>query len=207
MLASPQVLPANTSLVSLMLNGPVPKPVLSFIGAVLSSNALAHGSPAAVGSPPQRAAGTAAGERPGLGPARQQRAGQLEQAQPPANSTFAVSSGLQSRGGKRGASPGPGQAAAPAPALNRSLTVQARSAGAADPEGMRGLAAGGVSDKAAEVFRRHDTDCSGCAPGCGRRGGQPRGHVPHAEQDIVAGIRPFSTRSCSVHAGTLMSRR
>jgi hypothetical protein len=45
--------------------------------------------------------------------------------------------------------------------MSRTLTGQARSAGALDPVGLSGLSGGGGADKAAEVFRRHDTDESG----------------------------------------------
>jgi hypothetical protein len=50
-----QVLPGNSTLVSLMLGGPVPEHVLSFVSAVLSSNANGAASPGSRGSPQQSA--------------------------------------------------------------------------------------------------------------------------------------------------------
>ncbi|GBF88565.1 hypothetical protein Rsub_01280 [Raphidocelis subcapitata] len=169
-----QALPTNASLVNLMLGGPVPEHVLSFIGAVLSSNAAAAaaaragagagaggraGSPGAGspggGSQGTRSPGAASPEPSGGSPGRARRppAAPLPPAGSPPRRPFVV-------GGSR--SPGaPAPPSAARRAMSRTLTAQARSAGALDPIGLTGLSGGGGADKAAEVFRRHDVDESG----------------------------------------------
>jgi hypothetical protein len=69
------------------------------------------------------------------------------------------------------ASPGSGRASQAAAAAAspgsggrgnvRTLSMQARRASVIDPQGLAGLAGGGAANKAAEVFKRHDTDGSG----------------------------------------------
>jgi len=173
------VLPSNTTLVNLMLGGPVPEHVLSFIGAVLSSNAhaatsAAQPSPGRTSPGPNKAAAkigssAAAAPQPLSGPGaspsrrRQLSPGPISPRQnaiSPPRRPFTVPA---SSGGVPGASSGGGGSSGDkrADGLARSLTVQARSLGALDPAGIAGLCGGGGADKAAEVFRRHDVDCSG----------------------------------------------
>jgi hypothetical protein len=45
--------------------------------------------------------------------------------------------------------------------LDRSLTVRAKQLALLDPTGLAGLSGGGSAHKAAEVFKRHDSDASG----------------------------------------------
>jgi hypothetical protein len=65
-----------------------------------------------------------------------------------------------------GARVSPAAAAAASPGSGgrgnvRTLSMQARRASVIDPQGLAGLAGGGAANKAAEVFKRHDTDGSG----------------------------------------------
>lgn len=152
-----QVLPSNASLINLMLGGPVPEHILSFIGAVLSSNAAARGSAASPQRQPMPLQEVPQPPPPQQQQQQQQTAGRLSPPQRPSSGSAhagALASSARSPGASSGGKRSP-------LALGRSLTVQARAAGAQDLGGLAGLAAGGGADQAAEVFRRHDADCSG----------------------------------------------
>lgn len=171
-----QALQRSSSLLHLMMGGPVPEHVLSFVAASLSSNTLSKLQQQQVSSP----AANSAGARPQRTapcklPSQQQQ--QLWSPKRPAS----ASPGSRSPGilfENRILEPSSaGKQTPPRPAsagllgrsgtfssmrsLVRTTTQQARNLATIDPTGLAGLTAGGVAAKAAEVFRRHDSDSSG----------------------------------------------
>jgi hypothetical protein len=180
-----QALSGNTTLLHLMMGGPVPEHVLSFIGATLSSNTLSRlasgkneDSPGAglgaMGNSPHAASGDGSGGRKGRSNSEEHQ--QLRWEDELAAEEAAAEMG-QRQAARGGSSEGLGRIRGSPRALQRpesadgrgprgrvlvrSTTQQARRLSALDPTGLAGLAGGGAAYKAAEVFRKHDSDASG----------------------------------------------
>jgi hypothetical protein len=169
-----QALPRNSSLLHLMMGGPVPEHVLSFVAASLSSNTLSKLQQ----QQQQGTGGGSATNSPLRAPPTQQ---QQQMLWSPNKRPASVGAGVSrsSPGSTRSRTPnssraGAGRQTPPRPAsaglsnsgnftgsmrsLVRTTTQQARNLATVDPTGLSGLAGGGVNSKAAEVFRRHDSD-------------------------------------------------
>jgi hypothetical protein len=168
-----QALPRNSSLLHLIMGGPVPEHVLSFVAASLSSNTLSKLQQQ------QASGGGSASSSPLRAPPTQQ---QQQMLWSPNKRPASVGPGgsRSSPGSTRSRTPnssrgGAGRQTPPRPAsagllnssgnftgsmrsLVRTTTQQARQLATVDPTGLSGLAGGGVNSKAAEVFRRHDSD-------------------------------------------------
>eukprot|EP00877_Chromochloris_zofingiensis_P001130 jgi/Chrzof1/11017/Cz05g20160.t1 len=147
-----RALTANSSIMHLMLGGPVPEHVLSFIGATLSSNTLCRMSQ---DSSSHRAACGSDMSTPHCWPAATRSASNHSIRPPPAAGCFSPNS---SSGPSRPRSAGSNSRTR---AVTRTLTMQAKRLSVLDPVGLAGLAGGGAATKASEVFRRHDGDNSG----------------------------------------------
>lgn len=178
-------LPRNSSLLHLMMGGPVPEHVLSFVAASLSSNTLSK-----LQQQQQASGGGSATSSPLRAPPTQQ---QQQTLWSPNRRPTSVGPGgsRSSPGSTRSRTPnssrgGAGRQTPPRPAsagllnssgnfsgsmrsLVRTTTQQARQLATVDPTGLSGLAGGGVNSKAAEVFRRHDSD-GRCAVTCSWHG-------------------------------------
>uniref|UniRef100_A0A383WJV6 EF-hand domain-containing protein n=2 Tax=Tetradesmus obliquus TaxID=3088 RepID=A0A383WJV6_TETOB len=120
-------LPRNSSLLHLMMGGPVPE----------------HVRPASVGP---------GGSRSSPGSTRSRT---------PNSSRGGAGRQTPPRPASAGLLNGSGNFSGSMRSLVRTTTQQARQLATVDPTGLSGLAGGGVNSKAAEVFRRHDSDGSG----------------------------------------------
>ena len=179
-----QALSGNTTLLHLMMGGPVPEHVLSFIGATVSSNTVSRltagkdeespGRLSSSGGSPGAASGDGSACRKGRSNSGEQQ--QLRWEDELAAEEAAADMRKQREGRAGSGSEGFGRMAGSPRALQRpvsadgkprgrglvrSTTQQARRLSALDPTGLAGLAGGGAAYKAAEVFRKHDSDASG----------------------------------------------
>ncbi|KAF6262551.1 hypothetical protein COO60DRAFT_614938 [Scenedesmus sp. NREL 46B-D3] len=174
-----QALARNSSLLHLMMGGPVPEHVLSFVAASLSSNTVAQlqqqqqqqqgGDGGSVKSSPLRAPPTqqqqqmlwSPSKRPAsAGPGGSRSSPGSTRSRTPSSSRDGPGRQTPSRPASAGL-PGSCNFSGRLRSLVRTTTQQARQLAAVDPTGLSGLAGGGVNSKAAEMFRRHDSDSSG----------------------------------------------
>lgn len=170
-------LPRNSSLLHLMMGGPVPEHVLSFVAASLSSNTLsklqqhqqASGGGSAASSPlrapptqQQQQTLWSPNRRPAsVGPGGSRSSPGSTRSRTPNSSRGGAGRQTPPRPASAGLLNGSGNFSGSMRSLVRTTTQQARQLATVDPTGLSGLAGGGVNSKAAEVFRRHDLDGSG----------------------------------------------